>query len=215
MFRSRSRLAAVVPLVALVASLALARRARGDALPADYEPPPCTPPICVEGSLPGGGSHGGCATVCVPVYAECAPDGSCAADARCVPTRFCIDMRGTGRVVQNVVLSECATDGSCVEGTCAEVARCVTIPAGTGGPSLPGPRAGGGAGSAAGGVAAPAPAPPVPSSGGGLCSATVGASATRGTPRVSIAPVLSVAVLASALALAGARPSRRRARRGS
>lgn len=186
-------------LVALVAPALTSTGARADALPDDYEPPVCAPVACPEGSVGGGGGHGSCPSQCVPIRYECAADGTCAAGARCVPTRFCIDMRPTGRVVQDVVLGVCAEGGACAEGTCREVARCVTIPPGTGGPSLPGPREGSGSGSA-GAPTATTPAPASPSD--GLCSV-----AHRRT-----LPFARFAVAISVVALLRARRSRRRSR---
>ncbi len=170
--RARSLFGALAALAALAVSPAIAASARADALPDDYEPPVCTPVVCPEGSIGSGSGHGSCPSACVPIRFECAPDGTCAAGSRCVPTRFCLDMRPTGRLVQDVVLGECAADGSCAEGTCREVARCVSVPRGTGGPSLPGPREGSRTGSTGGTTATTTPAPAA--SQGGLCSVAQG-----------------------------------------
>lgn len=103
--------------------------ARADVIPEDYVAPVCPPITCPAGSVGGSGGHGSCPSACVPWAQTCTADGECGGPGWiCRPTRFCLEMRPTGRMVQNVVVGECAADGSCATGTCTEASRCMPDP---------------------------------------------------------------------------------------
>lgn len=104
--------------------------AGADAIPpGGWRTPDCPPQSCPPGTIPYGGSHGGCSPGCAP-NDSCESDAQCGerygAGARCEETRFCLrdDYPGNSHVV--VVEGECDAERACPEpqGEYEEAQRC-------------------------------------------------------------------------------------------
>lgn len=130
-------LAAVSGLRSLSLSALLVLSASGasaDVIPEDYVAPVCPSVSCLPGSLPGGGGHGSCPSLCVPWSQTCTSDAECGGPGwSCVPTRFCLERMPTGRMIQDVVVGECGEGDTCTTGTCSAASRCMPTPTPPGG----------------------------------------------------------------------------------
>lgn len=125
---------------ALAAALLCTTGASADAIPeGGWRTPDCPPQTCPPGTIPYGGSHGGCSPGCAP-NGTCTDDAACVTQygegARCAETRFCLQDQYPGNSHVVVVRGVCGEGDTCEEPSseyeeaprCDVSRRCIAAP---------------------------------------------------------------------------------------